>query len=116
MKFTRRKLIGAAVGSVAVVHNSPAQERSANASPKPFPTVTGVTRETAEFITNLQYSAIPPDVIELGKKSILDGLGLALCGSMAETGSISRNYVNSLGLSRGEATVAGSSMSVSPRF
>ena len=81
-----------------------------------FPAVTGLTREVAEFIVATRYATIPEDVAELGKKSILDGLGLALCGSVAESGNLSRAYVKSLGLSRGDATVIGSSMKVSPRF
>jgi 2-methylcitrate dehydratase PrpD len=115
MNFTRRNLIAAGVASAALVRDSRGQEGS-GAAAKAFPNVNGLTKETAEFITGLQFSAIPQDVVELGKKSILDGLGLALCGSMAETGSLSRKYVNSLGLAHGEATVVGSSMKVSPRF
>jgi hypothetical protein len=52
----------------------------------------------------------------LGKKSILDGLGLALSGSVAETGRLSRAYLKSLGLSAGEATVIGTSMKAPVRF
>ena len=81
-----------------------------------FPAVTGLTREVAGFIVATRYASIPEDVAELGKKSILDGLGLALCGSVAESGNLSRAYVKSLGLSRGDATVIGSPMKVSPRF
>ena len=76
----------------------------------------GVTREVAEFIVNTTYNDVPGDVMELGKKSILDGLGLALSGSVAETGRLSRAYVKSLGLSGGEATVIGSSMKAPVRF
>src|SRR3954447_23399767 len=76
----------------------------------------GVTREVAAFIVNTRYSDIPSDVIELGKKSILDGLGLALSGSVAETGRLSRAYVSLLGLSNKGSGIIGSSLKVSPRF
>jgi hypothetical protein len=38
-------------------------------------------------------------VIELGKKSILDGLGLAFPGSVAQMGELGREYIQSIGLS-----------------
>ena len=36
-----------------------------------------LTRYVADFICNAKPAALPADVVELGKKSILDGLGLA---------------------------------------
>ena len=76
----------------------------------------GVTRYVAEFVVNTTYRGIPANVIEIGRKSILDGLGLALVGSVVKTGALSRAYFNSLGLLSGGATVIGTSMKVSPRF
>jgi 2-methylcitrate dehydratase PrpD len=76
----------------------------------------GVTRQIADFIVNTKYQDIPEDVLDLGKKSILDGFGLALAGSVAETGSLSRAYVKSLGVGSGNATVIGASMKTAPRF
>jgi 2-methylcitrate dehydratase PrpD len=97
MKVTRREMLGAAM-AVA----SPASE--------------GLTREVARFIVNTSWAEVPADVIELGKKSILDGIGLALAGSVAETGKLSRQHVQSLGLGRGPATVIGSSLKAPERF
>jgi 2-methylcitrate dehydratase PrpD len=54
--------------------------------------------------------------MELGKKSILDGLGLALSGSKAETTSLIRQYVGSFGFASGAAAVLGSSDKLPPRF
>ncbi len=68
----------------------------------------GLTRYVVEFILNTTYARIPNEVIELGKKSILDGFGLAFSGSVAASGNITRTYLASLGLSRAEATVIGS--------
>ncbi|HLH31090.1 MAG TPA: MmgE/PrpD family protein, partial [Terriglobia bacterium] len=39
------------------------------------------TEYVARFILETRYSDIPASVIELARKSILDGLGLALAGS-----------------------------------
>jgi 2-methylcitrate dehydratase PrpD len=75
-----------------------------------------VTRRFAEFVANTRFTDIPGDVIELGKKSILDGLGLAIVGSVAKTGRLSREYIRSLGLSRHDATVIGTSLKAPVRF
>ena len=91
------------------------QEASAQA-PGAFPKVDGLTLEVAAFIGSLAYQDIPEDVVALGKKSILDGLGLALCGSAAETGSLSRTYVKSMGLAPAGSSVIGSSLKVPARF
>src|ERR1044071_7285798 len=74
--------------------------RRARAAPSPggeFPKAPGLTRSVAEFIVNAKYSDIPPDVLELGKKSILDGFGLALAGSVSAMGPLVRKYVQSFG-------------------
>lgn len=75
-----------------------------------------LTAEVAEFIATTQYRDIPASVIALGKKSILDGLGLALAGSRAASGGIVECYLGELGLSAGPATVLGTKLKVAPRF
>src|SRR6267142_232800 len=85
-------------------------------APSEFPTNAGLTRYVGTFVTQTKYQEIPADVIELGKKSILDGLGLALAGSRAESGSISRRYVEQAGATSGNATIIGSARKTSPRF
>src|SRR5229473_7784519 len=81
-----------------------------------FPKTPGLTKYVAEFVLATKYQDIPQEVIELGKKSILDGLGLALAGSRAESGPISRKYVETLGIHDGKATVIGAAQKTSPRF
>src|SRR6202171_5767409 len=81
-----------------------------------FPKASGLTAYVGRFVTTTTYEQISDEVIELGKKSILDGLGLALAGSRAETGSISRKYVQQIGVSNGKATIIGSAEKTSPRF
>lgn len=80
-----------------------------------FPDVQGVTAHVAEFIARTSYRTIPHQVIELGKKSILDGFGLALAGQHAESGPIMRRYLDSLGGS-GNSTVIGTSRTTSPQL
>jgi 2-methylcitrate dehydratase PrpD len=78
-----------------------------------------VTDYVARFIVDTRYEDIPGGVIELARKSILDGLGLALCGSAAKTGEIAREYIKSLGFGPGAAglaTVIGSSLRAPVRF
>jgi 2-methylcitrate dehydratase PrpD len=81
-----------------------------------FPKTSGLTDYVGKFVATTKYEDIPDDVIELGKKSILDGLGLALAGSMAQTGTLCRQYVENLGIREGKATIIGSARKTSPRF
>ena len=81
-----------------------------------FPEAPGLTKYVAQFVLNTKYEDIPAEVIALGKKSILDGFGLALAGSVAESGPISRKYIENLGICHGKSTVVGSSLKSSPRF
>jgi len=75
----------------------------------------GLTGEVAAFVVETGFDALTPELLELGRKSILDGIGLALSGSVAESGRIIQRYLSSQGLS-GNATVIGTSMKVPPRF
>jgi 2-methylcitrate dehydratase PrpD len=90
--------------------------KRAESSARDFPKTSGLTAYVGKFVTTMTYEQIPEEVIELGKKSILDGLGLALAGSRAETGSISRKYVQQIGVCNGKATIIGSAEKTSPRF
>ena len=90
--------------------------KRAESSGNDFPKTPGLTAHVGRFVTTTTYEQIPEEVIELGKKSILDGLGLALAGSRAETGSISRKFVEQSGVCNGKATIIGSAQKTSPRF
>src|SRR6267154_3180746 len=100
------------IASTALVNSAKGAEVAANDFPKSL----GLTDYVGRFVATTKYDHIPPEVIELGKKSILDGLGLALAGSMARTGTICRQYLESLGLCDGKATIVGSAWKTSPRF
>ena len=76
----------------------------------------GLSRHVVQFVVDTPYEAIPADVMALGKKSILDGLGLALSGSVAASGTLVQRYLTELGVTGGSATVIGSSLKVPERF
>src|ERR1700693_6242744 len=76
-----------------------------------------LTSYVADFIVSTRASDIPPDVAHLGKRSILDGLGLALAGAASETGRITRRYLDSLGIaSDSGSTVIGGDSRLPARF
>jgi 2-methylcitrate dehydratase PrpD len=71
----------------------------------------------ADFVVATTARDIPADVAHLGKRSVLDGLGLALAGAASEAAHITRRYLASLGISadRG-STVIGSPLRLPARF
>jgi len=75
-----------------------------------------LTRYVAEFVVRTKIEDLSAEVVELGKKSILDGLGLALSGSVARSGELVRRHLDELGLGVGSATVIGGGRKVAPRF
>ncbi|OWJ66712.1 MmgE/PrpD family protein [Inquilinus limosus] len=77
---------------------------------------TGLTNYVAGFVSDTRLADLPDDVVALGKKSILDGLGLALSGSVARSGELVRQHLDELGLQPGAATVIGAGRKVAPRF
>jgi 2-methylcitrate dehydratase PrpD len=76
----------------------------------------GLTKYVAGFIHDTAYTDLPESVIALGKKSILDGIGLALSGSVARSGELVRQHLLGLALGAGPSTVIGSPLKVAPRF
>jgi 2-methylcitrate dehydratase PrpD len=76
----------------------------------------GLTRSVAEFIVSTRYDDIPADVIALGKKTLLDGFGLALAGSASVVSPVVRQYLGTLGVTATSATIIGTAMKVPPRF
>ena len=76
-----------------------------------------LTAYVARFITETKASRIPADVTHLGKRSILDGLGLALAGNAAESGNLVRQYLKTLGCPTDKGcTVIGTPLKVPARF
>jgi 2-methylcitrate dehydratase PrpD len=97
------KLSNARLGAPA----SPAEE---------FPKAPGLTKYVSEFIVNTKYEDIPEDVLALGKKTILDGFGLALAGSASVMAPRIQRYIETLGVSKGKASIIGTTIKTHPRF
>lgn len=113
--MNRRDLFKSSLAMSALALGS----KQTHAFPRPaaeFPKAPGLTKSVAEFIVNTKYTDIPPDVIDLGKKSILDGFGLALAGSQSEMGPLVREYVKSLGSGEGKASIIGTKNKSHARF
>src|SRR5688500_12772044 len=66
-----------------------------------MPTPSSLTERVARFVVATKSRNIPANVMHLGKRSILDGLGLALAGNRAESGRLVRSYLKTLGLRNG---------------
>lgn len=75
-----------------------------------------LTKYVAEFVVGTKFEELSAEVVALGKKSILDGFGLALSGSVAKSGELVRRHLDDLGLARGTATVIGGGRKIAPRF
>ena len=103
----------AAIGASVLAKTARAGKHPA---PGDFPKTPGLTRYVGDFVVRTKYEDIPAEVIELGKKSVLDGLGLALAGSRAESGPISRKFVGQSGACLGNATIIGAAQRTSARF
>src|SRR2546427_11347431 len=76
------------------------------------PADASLTAYVADFIVSTRASDIPADVAHLGKRSILDGLGLALAGAASETRRVIRRYLDSLGIAAdsGSTVIGGDSL------
>jgi 2-methylcitrate dehydratase PrpD len=81
-----------------------------------FPKAPGLTKHVAEFIVNTKFEEIPEDVLALGRKSILDGFGLALAGSGSVMAPLVRQYIEAFGSNPEKASVIGSGLKVPARF
>ena len=75
-----------------------------------------VTEEVAAFVVEVKAAEIPREVLQLAKRSIIDGVGLALAGAISECAQIARDYLAAMGCTDGTATVIGSGLRVPPRF
>ena len=74
-----------------------------------------LTKYVTKFIYGNKYKNIPKNVIELAKKHILDGFGLALSGSVARTGEYLFKHIKK-NSAKGKATVIGSNMKLPSQF
>ena len=108
---------GAALGFIASKPDFAAADTAQAAAETKFPQVQKLTEHIADFVVNLKFSDIPQEPLELGKKSILDALGLALSGSKAETWGLIQEYLKDfVSPPRGGAAVLGSAVWYPARF
>jgi 2-methylcitrate dehydratase PrpD len=110
--------VGAALGALGVSEPTFARAETAQACTETsFPQEQKLTAHVAEFVVNLKFADIPAEPLELGKKSILDGLGIALSGSKAETWGLIQEYLRLfVSPPRGGAAVLGSAVRLPARF
>ncbi len=112
----RRDFCRTPVLAAAALGAAPATQAQAPAAAASFVPVPGLTHQVSEFIVATRLQDIPADVIALGKKSLLDGLGLALAGSVSSLAPLMRQYLASLGPCTGASRIVGSGLRVAPRF
>ena len=74
-----------------------------------------LTEAVAEFAHGTTYEGIPAEVLELGKKSILDGLAVALSGSVSPQSRIITDYARELSRP-GTCTLIGHAGGLVPRY
>ena len=55
------------------------------------------TEELSQLISRTTFAAIPPEVVEVAKVVILDGLGVTLAGSQEPAARIVAEYVGEMG-------------------
>jgi 2-methylcitrate dehydratase PrpD len=75
-----------------------------------------LTGYVADFIRDTRLADVPESVVALGKKHVLDGLGLALSGGASHCGELVRRHLAAQNLGPGPATVIGTSIKIAPRF
>ena len=109
---------GAALGALGALEPTTAAAGAAQARTEAsFPQVQKLTAQVAEFVVKLKFADIPAEALELGKKSILDGLGLALSGSKAETWGLIQEYLKTfVSPPSGGVAVLGSAVRLPARF
>jgi 2-methylcitrate dehydratase PrpD len=75
-----------------------------------------ITAVASAFIADCELADVPDNVVAQAKRSILDGLGLAVAGSRTDASAIVRREIESYESGARDSTVLGQSMRVPPRF
>ncbi len=119
MTLSRKQFLAGFSSLGAGIAVADVSARRAFAAPNPQVTTDaspGLTAQVAGFVVTTRIEDLPPELVELGKKHILDAVGLAIAGEQAESGSIVRRYLNELGVLDGPSTVLGTNLRAIPRF
>jgi 2-methylcitrate dehydratase PrpD len=75
-----------------------------------------LTQHVAEFAVAQRAPDLPDAAVELGRKSILDGLGLAIAGAVCASGRIVNEYVRDFGGNHASCSVLGTNLKAPARF
>lgn len=75
----------------------------------------GLSQDVAQFVVEATVDAVPDEVLHLAKRSIIDGIGLAVAGAQSDVGEIVRDHVVSLGCKE-EATILGAGTAAAARL
>jgi 2-methylcitrate dehydratase PrpD len=115
MSLTRKDFLKAAattVGSMACggLNAEAAGQSSSAASAAKKPPTKGVTQEVVNFIANAGINRFPDDVVQQGKRCLIDGFGVVLAGSTLEGSRIVREYVKSAGDKPGSTVLGAGTM------
>ncbi len=116
-QFLKNSLIAGAAGVLANSYGVPsAYAQSEQQSKTEASAANGLTKYVAEFSVRTKYEDIPDDVNELGKKSILDGIGLAIFGATQPTWNILQKYTSQFRAAASGTTVIGTGVKLPSRF
>ena len=74
------------------------------------------TLKAAQWAADLSFEDIPADVIAFAKRSVLDGFGCSVRGTLMEAGQFILNYVGNIANETPEASVWGTDIKVSARL
>ena len=74
------------------------------------------TFKAAQWATDLSYDDIPSDVIAFAKRSILDGFGCSVRGTLMQAGRFILKYVNNISSETPEASIWGTNIKVTARL
>ena len=75
--------------------------------------IKGVTAAVAKFIVNTSLAGMPANVIDQGKRCLMDGFGVILAGSTVRGSAIVRDYVKGV-TDKKESTVIGAGSFMAP--
>ena len=112
MEITRKTFFklsgGGAVASVIAGNQGNTVTAQTGAKPKKVEgaAIMGATAAVTKFIVEAGLSAMPADVVEQGKRCLVDGFGVILAGSTMRGSAIIREYARSVSEKK-EATAVG---------
>lgn len=74
---------------------------------------TSVTKEVAQFVAHLTYEALPDEALRIGKRCILDGLGLILAGSFEKCTRVLIKFCEDTGRNKGSSVLGANPVQLS---